>query len=332
MTKQSRHVAVIGAGSWGTALGIVLARGGRPVRLVARDAARVEEINTRHENARYLPGIRLPDELRATTRIPEAVEDAAGIVLALPFQATRSVLGELNGGDAPVIAACKGLDPDRLQRTDEMLAETLPRARIALLSGPSFAVEVAKGQPTAITMAADTLLHAERAASLFQDTNFRIYTSDDPTGVALGGALKNVIAIAAGVAEGLGLGHNSIAAAVTRGLAEMARMATACGGRPETLMGLSGLGDLVLTCTGSLSRNRRFGIALAQGMDTRAALQHVGQTVEGVRTAAAAVRLAERLEIEVPLMRAVHRVIQGEIDIPSALDSLMNRPERPEIG
>jgi len=203
---------------------------------------------------------------------------------------------------------------------------------VAVLSGPSFAQEVAKGQPTAITMAAADLELAGRAAAFFDDTNFRVYSSDDLVGVAMGGALKNVIAIAAGVAEGMGLGHNSIAAAVTRGLAEMARLTVAAGGQQETLMGLSGLGDLVLTCTGSLSRNRRLGMAIATGADVGAAIHQIGQVVEGVRTAEAAHELAAQLGVEVPLMSAVHAVLKGRIDIREAIVELMSRPERSERG
>ncbi len=326
-----RPACVIGAGSWGTALAMVLARGGREVRLVARDAEAARAMQERRENARYLPGLRLPDMVRVTADAGAALEGAGACVLALPCHAAAGAMPLLAGRDFPVIAAFKGLDPDSLERTDQMLLRHVPRARAALLSGPSFAVEVARGQPTAITMAADTIPHAEIAASFFEDTSFRIYTSDDMIGVALGGALKNVVAIAAGIADGLALGHNSVAAAVTRGLAEIARIAEASGGRRETLMGLSGLGDLVLTCTGGLSRNRRFGIALAQGMAMDAALAHVGQVVEGVRTARAASRLAGELGVDAPLLRAVDRVIRGELHIRQALESLLNRPERSEF-
>ncbi len=326
-----RPACVIGAGSWGTALAMVLARTGRETRLVARDAESARAMEARRENARYLPGLRLPDAVQVTADAGAALDGAGVCVLALPCHAAAGVLPLLADREMPVIAAFKGLDPDSLERTDQMLMRHVPRARAALLSGPSFAVEVARGQPTAITMAADTIPRAEIAASFFDDTSFRIYASDDMIGVALGGALKNVVEIAAGVADGLALGHNSVAAAVTRGLAEIARIAEASGGRRETLMGLSGLGDLVLTCTGELSRNRRFGIALAQGMSASDALAHVGQVVEGARTARAAARLADELGVDAPLLRAVDKVIRGELQIRQALESLLNRPERSEF-
>jgi len=327
-----KPVAVLGAGSWGTALAMVLSRTGREVRLLARSADRAASMDAARANERYLPGIRFPDELHVTADIGDATENIGACVVALPCQAAESVLPRLADGDYPVVAAFKGLHPDTLVRTDELLLKHLAPERVALLSGPSFAMEVAKGQPTAITLAADSLDRAGQIATFFDDTNFRVYSSDDLTGVAMGGALKNVIAIAAGVAEGLGLGHNSVAAAVTRGLAEMARLTVAVGGRQETLMGLSGLGDLVLTCTGSLSRNRRLGIALAEGMDVTAAIRHIGQVVEGVRTAEAAHLLADKLGTEVPLMSAVHGVLKGVVDIRDAVGELMSRPERSELG
>jgi glycerol-3-phosphate dehydrogenase (NAD(P)+) len=249
----------------------------------------------------------------------------------LPCIAADAFLPPLADGQYPVIAACKGLHPETLIRTDEMLARYIAPERIAILSGPSFALEVAHGQPTAITMAAQTIKLAETAASFFDDTNFRIYVSDDVIGVALGGALKNVIAIAAGIGDGLQLGHNSVAAVVTRGLSEMARLTEACGGHHDTLMGLSGLGDLVLTCTGLLSRNRQFGIAIAQGLSCDEAKEKIGQVVEGVRTAEAVNNMALKLNVELPLMQSVHRVLTGELDIHVGIAQLMGRPERTEI-
>lgn len=323
-------MAVLGAGSWGTALAMVLARSGREVRLWGRDPQRAAEMRQRRENSRYLPGIRFPASLVPTSDIDQALADISACVVALPCSAAGSMLGHL-GGNYPVIAACKGLHPETLARSDEMLAAHIERQRIALLSGPSFAAEVARGQPTAITMAAMDLDHAATAASFFDDTNFRIYLSDDLIGVALGGALKNVVAIAAGMAVGLKLGHNSVAAVVTRGLAEISRLSVASGGRAETSMGLSGLGDLVLTCTGSLSRNRRFGQAVAAGKGIGEAIDEIGQVVEGVRTAEAVDRLAGSLGIEVPLMQSVHYVLSGRMSIHEAVQSLMSRPERPEF-
>jgi len=328
---SGENVCVLGAGSWGTALAMVLARSGkRHVCLYTRDAAHAAAINHSRENSRYLPGMTLPANIHVTSDVDEAITAIDACVYALPCIAVDDYLPLLADGDYPVIAACKGLHPQTLQRSDQMLAQYIARTRIAVLSGPSFAHEVAMDQPTAITMAAEHIELAHVAASFFDNTNFRIYLSDDVVGVAMGGALKNVIAIAAGMADGLGFGHNSVAAAVTRGLSEMARLTVACGGRQETLMGLSGLGDLVLTCTGALSRNRRFGMALARGDSVAQAQAEIGQVVEGIRTAHAVDQLAGRLALELPLMQSIHRVLIGELNIQEGLMRLMSRPERPE--
>ena len=329
--SRSEQVCVLGAGSWGTALALVLARSClRQVRLVASNDIQAAAINEAGENLRYLPGIVLPKNITVTADVQMALNDIDVCVYALPCVAADDFLPLLADGSYPVVAACKGLHPQSLLRTDEMLAKYIDRSRIALLSGPSFAREVAAGQPTAITMAAEDISMAEKAAAHFDDTNFRIYLSDDVVGVAMGGALKNVIAIAAGMADGLGLGHNSVAAVVTRGLSEIARLAQACGGKSETLMGLSGLGDLGLTCTGTLSRNRQFGIAVAQGKSLAEAIDEIGQVVEGVRTARAVFQMATQMQIELPLMQSVHLVLVGELSIAEALVQLMSRPEKAE--
>jgi len=326
-----QQVCVLGAGSWGTALALVLARSGlRQVRLYTRESEHAQRINAEHQNDAFLPGITLPDNIQATSDLATAIDHIDACIYALPCIAGEVYLPSLTPGSFPVIAACKGLHPEHLNRTDEMLAQYIDRSRIALLSGPSFAMEVAQNQPTAITMAAQSLTLAQHAASFFDDTNFRIYLSDDVIGVAMGGALKNVIAIAAGMADGLGLGHNAVAAVVTRGLSEVARLTQACGGRTDTLMGLSGLGDLVLTCTGNLSRNRRFGIAMAQGQSMAQAETSIGQVVEGVRTAQAVALMAAKLHVELPLMQSVHDVLSGQLNIQHALEQLLLRPERPE--
>ena len=328
---RGEQVCVLGAGSWGTALALVLARSGkRKVRLYTREQEQVSQINQTRENSDYLPGIILPDNIQLTSNLEAAINDIDACIYALPCIAIDDYLPHLAGANYPVIAACKGLHPDHMTRSDEMLAQYIDRSRIAILSGPSFAIEVAQNQPTAITMAAETIELAQQAATFFDDTNFRVYLSDDVIGIAMGGALKNVIAIAAGMADGLGFGHNAVAAAVTRGLAEIARLTQACGGRTETLMGLSGLGDLVLTCTGSLSRNRRFGIAIANGKTISEAKVEIGQVVEGVRTAQAVAHMAKKLNIELPLMQSVHQILDGTLDIQLALAQLLSRPERPE--
>ena len=323
-------VCVIGAGSWGTALAIALGRGGRDVRLIARTAEEAERMQAVRENARYLPGIRFPDVMQVTADAA-VLPHARAIIVATPSAAVESVVPQvLENETAPVIGAFKGLHPETLERSDELLSRYLGRARVAMLSGPSFAEEVARGMPTGMTLAAYDLELAHRVAPLFDGTNFRIYTSSDMVGVAIGGALKNVIAIAAGAAEGLGLGHNSVAALITRGIVEISRLADVCGGSEETLRGLSGLGDLVLTCTGSLSRNRRLGIALAGGATLAEALEQIGQVVEGVRTAQAALRLAAKYGVELPITEAVQSVLTGEKSIATVAYDLMARPIKDE--
>lgn len=325
-------VCVIGAGSWGSALAMSLARQGRPVRLLARDAARAVRMQEMRENDAYLPGIPFSDSLEVISDFDVALHHCRAIVVATPNSAADAILKQVaTVPDIPVIAAFKGIHPDTLERTDELLIRHVGHARSIVLSGPSFAVEVAKGLPTAMTIAASNIQQAEAAAVFFADTNFRIYVNDDLVGVALGGALKNVVAIAAGMADGMQLGHNAVAATITRGLAEIARIACACGACRETLMGLSGLGDLVLTCTGELSRNRRFGIALAQGMDVTVAKAYIGQVVEGVDTARATHALAAKLGVEAPLIESVYQVLCGNIQLTDAVRELMERPEGKEF-
>ncbi|MDQ6975354.1 MAG: NAD(P)H-dependent glycerol-3-phosphate dehydrogenase [Mariprofundaceae bacterium] len=324
-------VAVLGAGSWGTALAMVLARHGRPVSLLTRTEEQAKSIEQRGENLTYLPGVPLPKGITATAEWEEALASASIIVLSVPCAAAESFLIRLAFDHRLVIATCKGLSPDNMERMDELLIRRLGKKRTALLSGPSFALEVARGMPAALTMAAHDLPTAHFAASFFNDSSFRIYHSTDLAGVAMGGSLKNVIAIAAGIAEGMNLGHNAIAALVTRGIAEITRLALACGGRAETLSGLSGLGDLVLTCTGSLSRNRRFGMALAGGFGIAAARHNIGQVVEGERTTHAVCQLATQLSIEMPIADAVKKVLDDELSPRDALQTLLDRPQGTEV-
>jgi glycerol-3-phosphate dehydrogenase (NAD(P)+) len=324
-------VCVIGAGSWGTALATALARGGRDVRLVAHTAEKAAAMQQARENARYLPGIGFPEGLQVTADAAAVLPRARAVIVATPSAAAEAVLPLVaERAHAPVIGAFKGLHPVTLERSDEVLCRYLGRERVALLSGPSFAEEVARGMPTGVTLAAYDLELAHHVATLFDGTNFRIYTSSDMVGVAIGGALKNVIAIAAGSAEGLHLGHNSVAALITRGIVEISRLAVVCGGAEETLRGLSGLGDLVLTCTGALSRNRRLGMALARGKPLDQALQEIGQVVEGVRTAAAALRLAAKHGVELPITEAVQAVLTGNMRPDEAAFELMARPIKDE--
>ena len=331
---NQQHITVWGAGSWGTALAMVLAKHGRQVHLITRNQAAADKLNQDGENARYLHGIPFPESLTAIGQehpdLPKILQQSFATVLALPCSAAETALIRLREYEHPVIAANKGINPDTLERVDELLIRFVGKQRTLLLSGPSFAAEVATGKPTAITLAAENLDTAKQVASLFEDGNFRIYTSTDLVGVALGGALKNIIAIAAGMAEGMHLGHNAMAALVTRGIAEISRLTQACGGKAETMSGLSGLGDLLLTCTGSLSRNRKMGMALASGLNAEEARKYVGQVVEGEKTAVAAVKLAEKYHIDMPITQTVYAVLQGETSPKKALKALMERPQRDE--
>ena len=283
----SREVAVIGGGSWATALAVALARAGNRVSLLVRDEARAEEINRDRRNRRYLPDTPLPDRVFAQPLRADRLAGRPLLIHALPCAALRGILPMVAPLNAPLVAACKGLDEESGERIDTLLLSALGPKRALLLSGPSFADEVAAGRPTALTLAATDLSLARRVLRHFEGSNLRPYPHDDLPGVALGGALKNVIAIAAGIARELDLGHNAMAALITRGIAEMVRLALACGARRETLYGLSGLGDLVLTCSGRQSRNRRLGRKLARGMAPDEARRAIGQVVEGERTARA---------------------------------------------
>lgn len=331
---QQQRVSVWGAGSWGTALAMVLAKHGRHVDLIARNQTTANVLEEARENTKYLKGLSFPESLHIISqdspKLALALTQSQATVLALPCSAAEGALLRLQDYNHPVIAACKGLNPDSLERVDELLIRLVGESRTAILSGPSFAAEVAAGKPTAITLAAIDLETAQSIATLFDDSNFRVYTSTDLAGVALGGALKNIIAIAAGIAEGMHLGHNAMAALVTRGIVEISRFTVACGGQPETMSGLSGLGDLLLTCTGDLSRNRKMGIALASGLNVEDARQHVGQVVEGEKTAAAAVQLAKKLNIEMPITQNVYAVLTNQISPKQAVETLLSRPEREE--
>ena len=283
------RVAVLGGGSWGTALAAHLAKGGHVVTLVVRGTARRDEIVARRENAKYLPGIALPASLEVGAD-ERAAGDAEMIVVAIPSECFREVCRRLApgiGARTLVVSATKGLEIDSLRRMTEVMAEET-KGRRAVLSGPSFALEVALGQPTAVVAASSDSAVAQAVQQAFASPTFRVYSSDDVVGVELGGALKNVIAIAAGIVDGLGYGHNTVAALVTRGLAEIGRLGVALGGRPETFAGLAGLGDLVLTATGALSRNRRVGRALGSGRSLEEAVRETAMVAEGIRTTRAA--------------------------------------------
>jgi glycerol-3-phosphate dehydrogenase (NAD(P)+) len=313
-----------------------LARVGQETRLWARDGALVDDMRLRCVNAVYLPEIPFPDGLEVTASIDAALEDAELIVSAVPSHGTRGIIRAASPWTAPgaiVVSATKGLEQDTLLRMSEVLRQELRRdVSVAVLSGPSFALEMARQLPTAVSVASSDAQVVERAQEEFRSPCFRLYGTEDVAGVEIGGALKNVIAIAAGVAEGLGLGHNAQAGLITRGLAEMSRLACAAGARRETLAGLTGLGDLVLTCTGALSRNRRVGLELASGRSLADILASMKMVAEGVRTTDAALALASRHGVELPIAAQVAELLAGRKDARTALCELMLRPQRAETN
>jgi glycerol-3-phosphate dehydrogenase (NAD(P)+) len=332
------EIAVIGAGSWGTALAKVLADKGHAVTLWARAPEHAAEIQDQRVNAKYLPGAMLPATLTATADLEAAVRDKRFVVSVVPSHTVRDVLGRAGKamrGDAIVVSASKGIENETLATMDEVLKDILPArvgSQLAFLSGPSFAKEVGAGLPTAVVMASRDRRIAEESAALFIGERFRVYTSDDVPGVELGGALKNVMAIAAGVADGLGLGFNSRAALITRGLAEISRLAVRKAANPLTLAGLAGLGDLVLTCTGDLSRNRQVGMGLGRGQTLREVLAGMSQVAEGVKTTKSAHDLAQRLGVEMPITDAMYRIVYEDQPAREAVHALMGRAPKHELA
>jgi glycerol-3-phosphate dehydrogenase (NAD(P)+) len=326
-------IAVLGAGSWGTALAVHLARLGHEVRLWGRDAALVARLADARVNADYLPGVAL-DGVRPTASIDEAVHGATLVVVAVPSQGLRAVVHRAVGIAplaVPFVSAAKGLEHGTLFPMSQVIAdEAGPGRPVVVLSGPTFAAEVAAGLPTAVVVASPSGDAACLVQREFRGPSLRLYATDDVAGVEIGGALKNVVAIAAGVVESLGLGHNAMAALITRGLVEISRLATAMGGRPDTLAGLSGLGDLVLTCTGHRSRNRQVGIELGRGRTLDDVLRGQRMVAEGLRTARAALDLGARYGVELPITEQMQAVIDGVRTPQAALAELMLRPQRSE--
>jgi len=325
-------IAILGAGAWGTAIAISLATR-HAVSLWARDAALLAALRSTRTNERYLSGIILPPELLLVDDLARALDGAELVLLAVPTNGLRDALRRMSGAhsSAPIVWLCKGFETDGAKLPHQICAEELPASIArAVLSGPSFAVEVARGLPAALTLASDDAGFARTAAAAVHGGPLRVYPSNDVVGVEAAGAVKNVIAIAAGVSDGLGLGLNARAALITRGLAEITRLGVALGGRPETFMGLAGVGDLILTCTGDLSRNRRVGLALAEGSPLASVLDGLGHIVEGVYTARAVTRLAGYLGVEMPITRAVCRVLDDPGSAKAAVQELMAREQKPE--
>jgi glycerol-3-phosphate dehydrogenase (NAD(P)+) len=331
-----KEIAIIGAGGWGTALSIALSQKAQAIRLWVFEPDLCESICRTRVNGVYLPGFLVPDNVHATHDLAGTLRDAELVVLAVPSQHLRTVCNQLRPHAEPAqvfLSATKGLETGTLKRMSEVVCESLTtrfQPRVAVLSGPTFAREVAHGSPAAVVVASRDGVLARHLQSQLSTPSFRLYTNTDTAGVEFGGAVKNIIAIAAGVCEGMGLGSNAIAAVITRGLAEMTRLACACGARPETLAGLAGLGDLVLTCTGPLSRNRSAGVELGRGRSLAQILAVTRMAIEGVHTTAAAVELARRHSIEMPIAEQVHAMLFENRLPKDALRELMERTLKPE--
>ena len=326
------HIGIIGSGAWGTALALVAKRAGHDALLWAREADVVEAINTRQENPRFLPGVRLDAAIKATAALDELVSRSALIALVAPAQHVRGIAGQLAalGKTPPLLICAKGIERTSGLLMTEVLGEALPGVVLAVLSGPTFAREVAEAKPTAVTIAAVDRTLAERMAAGFGGRAFRPYVSDDPLGAQIGGAVKNVLAISAGIAIGRGLGENARAALITRGFAEMTRLALKKGARMETLGGLSGLGDLVLTCASDQSRNFALGRALGRGTTLAAHLSSRESVAEGAASAPAVVALGRRLGVELPICGAVDAVLHRGAAIDEAIGALLDRPFKAE--
>lgn len=329
-----KTIAVLGAGAWGTALSILLARNGYPIWLWGRDAARLKHLERERFDATALPDIRLPDQVELHADLSAVARSVGDFLIAVPSHAFRGTLAEIRPrlkADAVVAWATKGLEPGSGSLLSDVAVATLgPTAAIAVISGPTFAGEIARGLPAAITVAAPERTTAERVSAWLRNERVRVYTSEDVAGVQLGGAIKNVMAIAAGISDGLGFGANARAALITRGLAELTRLGVAMGGKRETFMGLTGAGDLILTCTDNTSRNRRVGLGLGQGRGLPEVLKDIGQEAEGVATARELYRLAQARGIEMPITEQVYRVLYDHVAPQAAVEALLRRDPRPE--
>lgn len=333
---MKQKVAVLGAGSWGTALAIVLADNGHDVRLWSYRQDQVDEINDEHTNKRYL-NVTLPASLKAYSDLSLAVKDVDAIVIVVPSSAMREVmekLSKLMTDQMILIHASKGIEPDSLKRISEVIIEEIPsyeKERMVVLSGPSHAEEVALRSPTTVTVASEQLETAQFAQNLFMNDDFRVYTSTDVIGVELGGALKNIIALGAGISDGLQFGDNAKAALITRGLAEITRLGTAMGANPLTFLGLCGVGDLIVTSTSTHSRNWRAGHLLGQGKDLDQILIDMGMVVEGVRTTKAAYQLSDEYKVEMPITAGIYDILFKNRPAKLVVEQLMNRKKRKEL-
>lgn len=328
-----KNIGVIGAGSWGTALALTLSGKGHQVKIWDLDETHLLELGKNRENVRYLPGIPFPSNLRITKTLQEALKDADVVLFSAPAQHFRSALDNAEPylrSDMILVNVAKGIEQKTLLRMSEIAFEKLPDARYVTLSGPSHAEEVGRNLPTTVAVASKDLKLAEEVQDIFITDRFRVYTTEDVVGVELGGALKNIIALGAGISDGMGFGDNAKAALMTRGLAEIKRLGVKLGADPATFAGLTGVGDLIVTCTSMHSRNRRCGIMIGEGMDPKEATKKVGMVVEGMFTTEAAYDLAKREQVEMPITEQLYNVINGTTAAKDTVDLLMGREKKHE--
>ncbi|WP_449536762.1 NAD(P)H-dependent glycerol-3-phosphate dehydrogenase [Ferdinandcohnia sp. Marseille-Q9671] len=333
-----QKVTVIGAGSWGTALALVLADNNHDVRIWAHRKEQIDEINTKHTNSKYVPSVELPETITGFTDIGESLVGVNTIVLAVPTKAIREVLPKISQATSTpltVVHVSKGIEPDTLKRISEMIEEVMPSPLlkdVVVLSGPSHAEEVVLRHPTTVTVSSKNMESAEYVQDLFINQHFRVYTNPDIVGVEIGGALKNIIALAAGITDGLGYGDNAKAALITRGLAEISRLGSKMGANPLTFSGLTGIGDLIVTCTSVHSRNWRAGNLLGKGHSLQEVLDNMGMVVEGVRTTKAAYQLAKKMDVSMPITFALYDVLFNNQSPKEAVDQLMSRGRTNEMA
>lgn len=329
-----KKIGLIGAGSWGTALAITLAGKGHEVRIWDLDETHLKELAENRENVRYLPGIKFPDTLNVKDSVKETLEGRDIVLFSAPAQHFRSALTgakEYLTKEMVVVNVAKGIEQGSLMRMSEIALEIAPDMKYVALSGPSHAEEVGKAMPTTVAVASTNPEYAKYIQEEFSTERFRVYTSDDVVGLELGGALKNIIALGAGISDGMGFGDNAKAALMTRGLAEMKRLGLKLGADPQTFLGLAGVGDLIVTCTSMHSRNRRCGIMIGEGMNPKEATEKVGMVVEGMFTAIAAKELAMKVDVDMPITESTNDVIDGKISAKEAVEYLMGREKRHEL-
>ena len=328
-----KKIGVIGAGSWGTALALTLANKGHQVKIWDVNKEHVHELRANRENVRYLPGIKFPETLQPVDTVAEAIEDARMVLFSAPAQHFRSALDNALpyiSQDMIVVNVAKGIEQKTLKRMSEIAHDKMANMKYVVLSGPSHAEEVGKAMPTTVVVASNDIKLAEYVQDIFMTDSFRVYTSSDVVGVELGGALKNIIALGAGISDGIGFGDNAKAALMTRGNVEITRLGVKLGADVHTFAGLAGVGDLIVTCTSMHSRNRRCGIMIGEGMKPEDATKEVGMVVEGMFTAEAAYELAKREGVEMPITESIYAVIKGHIDAKTAVTQLMTRDKKQE--